>query len=148
MIYGISAIYFFRQVITDRIWTTYFRPTWCMRYLFENKYLGMRVCSGWRQFLLFVTLVFFLTHFLSGNHLFSCVFSSYIMLYNNLMTMNRSALSSQFWSCIRTQMLKVCPKRKPKNLIISFLDPLLVKVCQIVCNAKVFTQPSNSHFCH
>nr|XP_043621690.1 uncharacterized protein LOC122593361 [Erigeron canadensis] len=27
--------------------------------------LGMRVCSGWRQFLLFVTLIFFLSHFLS-----------------------------------------------------------------------------------
>ncbi|KVH89188.1 hypothetical protein Ccrd_008824, partial [Cynara cardunculus var. scolymus] len=48
-----------RQVITDRIdykGTSTFPP---------QSSSGMRVCVGWRQFLLFVTLVFFVTHFLS-----------------------------------------------------------------------------------
>ncbi|KAL8192423.1 hypothetical protein R6Q57_027608 [Mikania cordata] len=32
---------------------------------YRQGYLGMRVCFGWRQFLLFVALIFFLTHFFS-----------------------------------------------------------------------------------
>ncbi|PWA98355.1 hypothetical protein CTI12_AA020420 [Artemisia annua] len=36
-----------------------------MVFLSRQGFLGMRVCFGWRKFILFVTLVFFLTHFLS-----------------------------------------------------------------------------------
>jgi len=98
----------------------------------------MKLFSGWRRFAFGVLLIFLLTHLFSGrqslslfpvstNHSVSCIIELYkwTWLYSH---QSESWTAQKCWNPV---------KNLTRNLIIWYLVLLLVKACQIVCNAKV-----------